>query len=431
MALPLEEEQKLAQEQVMPAEPMPQQIASPEMGVAPPAPVSPPVVESPTTLSAYKEAKSGLQMAAKAGVERAAEEFGYMTEAARQTDEFVKQQQQREEEKKKELDRLAAEKDNADASVKNWKEQDFWADKSMGQRIMAGISLALGAVGAGLQGPGAENQGLKTINDLIRRDVERQRNIYEQLKDTAQAKSLAYTRVADQLKDRDLASMQMYKMGLERTKQKLEAVSSKYAGKEAQAKAKSLIGELGLKIAEQDAEMQARMAKLAAEQQEAKQKMLGRSVPSLDQYAVSEKGAEELRKSSAAVADGTKGLNRLLEISSVSGKSFSPELKAEANTIARMLQGTLREEILGPGTVTEAERAMLDEIVRNPTKLMSLDATSKKALNVLKSRINSKFIERAASEGIPRQASQQWLSTLGQEEKGAPVKALASEQERE
>lgn len=72
--------------------------------------------------------------------------------------------------------------------------------------------------------------------------------------------------------------------------------------------------------------------------------------------------------------------------------------KAKAVSLVRQLQGLLREDILGPGTVTDSERAILDIIIQNPTKWWSASGTydekmktlkglRKKAFNKLKNKI--------------------------------------------
>ena len=80
-------------------------------------------------------------------------------------------------------------------------------------------------------------------------------------------------------------------------------------------------------------------------------------------------------------------------------KYMSNADKVLAESLSRQLQGLLREDILGPGTVTEPERAILEQIIQNPTqwfdfkgktddKIRSLKGVRKKAFNTLKSRLS-------------------------------------------
>ncbi len=72
--------------------------------------------------------------------------------------------------------------------------------------------------------------------------------------------------------------------------------------------------------------------------------------------------------------------------------------KTLAASLSRQLQGLLREDILGPGTVTDPERQILEQIVQNPTtwmdtagktqdKINSLKGIRRNAFNKLKTRL--------------------------------------------
>lgn len=94
-------------------------------------------------------------------------------------------------------------------------------------------------------------------------------------------------------------------------------------------------------------------------------------------------------------------MNELIRLGEVRKKQkyMSNADKVLAESLSRQLQGLLREDILGPGTVTEPERAILEQIIQNPTqwfdfkgktddKIRSLKGVRKKAFNTLKSRLS-------------------------------------------
>jgi hypothetical protein len=94
-------------------------------------------------------------------------------------------------------------------------------------------------------------------------------------------------------------------------------------------------------------------------------------------------------------------MNELIKLGEVRKKQkyMSNADKVLAESLSRQLQGLLREDILGPGTVTEPERAILEQIIQNPTqwfdfkgktddKIRSLKGVRKKAFNTLKSRLS-------------------------------------------
>ena len=55
------------------------------------------------------------------------------------------------------------------------------------------------------------------------------------------------------------------------------------------------------------------------------------------------------------------------------GWYMSSEDKDQALSYIKTLQGNIREDILGPGTVQESERVILDNIVKNPTEAFTLN----------------------------------------------------------
>lgn len=74
--------------------------------------------------------------------------------------------------------------------LKTTKQADFWDDKSVGDRILASISLFLGGLGAGLTG--TPNFALQIIESEIARDVERQKEEFNRLESRQQALRSGY-----------------------------------------------------------------------------------------------------------------------------------------------------------------------------------------------------------------------------------------------
>lgn len=90
-------------------------------------------------------------------------------------------------------------------------------------------------------------------------------------------------------------------------------------------------------------------------------------------------------------------------------KFMSNADKTLAQSLSNQLRGLLREQILGPGTVTDPERAILNEIVQNPTtwmdtagdtqsKIDSLKGIRKDAFNKLKTRLTGLGLDVAEIE---------------------------------
>ena len=101
--------------------------------------------------------------------------------------------------------------------------------------------------------------------------------------------------------------------------------------------------------------------------------------------------------------------------------------KTLAASLSRQLQGLLREDILGPGTVTEPERQILEQIVQNPTtwmdtagktqdKINSLKGIRRNAFNKLKTRLTGlglNVAEVGQSKSSAQNFDQQTSSGLG------------------
>jgi len=94
--------------------------------------------------------------------------------------------------------------------------------------------------------------------------------------------------------------------------------------------------------------------------------------------------------------------SRLMEISAEEDYWDDSTLKSEANALVKSIQGQMREEVLGPGTVTESERAILDDIVQNPfvkgDNLSSEEAMA--SLSRLRTQLTNKFQNKLTNVGL-------------------------------
>lgn len=94
--------------------------------------------------------------------------------------------------------------------------------------------------------------------------------------------------------------------------------------------------------------------------------------------------------------------SRLMEISAKESYWDDSTLKSEANALVKSIQGQMREEILGPGTVTDSERAILDDVVQNPfvkgDNLSSEEAMD--SLSRLRTQLTNKFQNKLTNLGL-------------------------------
>ena len=143
-----------------------------------------------------------------------------------------------------------------------------------------------------------------------------------------------------------------------------------------------------------------------------KQKALTIDYPEFSGVAPTEKEAADFREQYSNVDQSRKNIGRLIEIAKM-GKiaQQDPMIKSEAEQLARAAQGALRLDIIGPGTVTDRDRALLESIVRNPTDIFSLQSSNIKSLNSLLERAGGGLQSKAKALGLevkqPEQAKQQ------------------------
>lgn len=121
---------------------------------------------------------------------------------------------------------------------------------------------------------------------------------------------------------------------------------------------------------------------LALVNEQRKQRAL--QVPGFTGQAPSEQEAKEFRVATTSIDKAVEGIDELISMIDIPGKSFSREERARAQTLQNLLVGALRLEIVGPGAVSDGERKMLQDSIRNPTDFFSLDRSNSEALNTLK-----------------------------------------------
>jgi len=117
--------------------------------------------------------------------------------------------------------------------------------------------------------------------------------------------------------------------------------------------------------------------------------------------APTEKEATDFRDQYSSLLSSRRNIQRLLEIAEM-GKATqqTPQIKAEAEQLSRAAQGALRLDIIGPGTVTDGDRKLLEAIVRNPTDIFSLQSSNVKSLKSLLERAGSGIESKAKSIGL-------------------------------
>lgn len=116
--------------------------------------------------------------------------------------------------------------------------------------------------------------------------------------------------------------------------------------------------------------------------------------------------AKKMKEINTDASGARDSIKRLKEINNISGKAFSPELRAEAYSISKSLIGQLNRSFTGGGPMSQGEQELLASIANNPTEIFTLDSSNKKKLDTLEKTLNTKVNSAATSMGLkPAQQS--------------------------
>jgi len=270
----------------------------------------------------------------------------------------------------------------------NSKEVDqgrYWDNQSTGQKIMAGIGLALASLN-----PQAMKVALGSISRAIDRDIQAQRLEIVKKKDQVQGAKGLVAQFDRKLQNLDASEKAAKMAALEKAKLKMEMIGAQTKSKTMQAKTQQAVSQAEMELAKTKQEFDEEIAK--------NQINIGGYKGTIDNV----QEAKDFRDAMNNLSSAKASINRLLEIGDQTGKSLNLNLKAEAETIQRMLIGALRVPIVGPGALSEAELNILDKLVANPTDIFSLDSNNKVKLKTLMKTLEQKTAETAKNLGLEK-----------------------------
>jgi hypothetical protein len=349
------------------------------------------------------------------------------------------QEQQRAIEFQKKIqEAAAAAKANIEAADKEQallQPKDFWADKSTGAKIGAVLALALGGLAGGMRGDG-KNTAADILENVIRRDIELQKEKYTRAKDRGQLARSAYSEQLKILGDEDAAKAAVLNSSLKKQMTRLQEIEARTQNQAQKANIMKTYAEIGEAQMKTEALLMDRMAKyqLASTMQKGQEinpEMLDEksrerfvSDKEFGGLATTKEGALKVNERVGEYRAAKDGVEQLLDINKMAaGKSVTPALRAKADQIATLLQGTLRSQVLGPGAITEGEREMLVKVIANPTNIFSLDSTNKVRLNALMQKLDKNMETFAKPFGIkPKIRADQNNSVMVQSPNGKTMR---------
>lgn len=273
------------------------------------------------------------------------------------------------------------------------------------------IAAAIGIIIAGFNPTNQPNAAINFLNHQMDMNLQaQQKNLdasngllkanYEKLGDIRQAYSLSQAQqryvVADQL---ELAASKT-------ANQFAKAQALQQAGKirvDADAKTQEFAKQRTVaqltSLAKDPKQMNAAIDALSVYDPKTADQLRQRSVPGLG-LANTDEGAKGVRAMQTTYKTVTEGLNRLEAISKKTGKSISPALRSEADTIRQSMIGQLREPITGPGSMSDTDRKMLEGLIPDVTAIFSYDANTRTRLKTLNKRMEDGYKNMAVANGL-------------------------------
>lgn len=351
--------------------------------------------------AAIGKVEQGLMLKAAADQKYAEGEGQILKTLAENQEQLQKDQQLREiarqkqiEEKNRDLDDAIGQFEDADIDPSR-----LYTNASTAGKVMGAISLALGAFGASANG--GENKAATIIRQAIDQDIGIQKSEIAKMGDMVSARRNLLQDMRLRFSDEREAETATKLAMIGQAELQIKALASQYKGPVAQAEAMKAIGALQIEREKLRAEFtkSAALANFRGKGQ-VPAELRDVYVPGYG-IAPTKDEAKEMR-SQVAVNEDAQQVIRDIKGMIGTGASLSPEKRAEANVRLKMLQGTIRELVVGPGTLSESDKEELEAVVANPAKFWSLDSRTAASLNALSRSLQQKIDKKAESLGMSR-----------------------------
>ena len=445
--------QKGVQEAGIPEQAVAQQAAQPSDFAMPEVQQAPQQIQMPTAENPYANAFNKQQQAnsaiAKATVDKSTAEI----EATKFMESKLAEQEAKLQESKDKfevdwnsksrvMDDITKQLQGQDFTAPKVDAGRFWGSRTTGDKILAGLAIALGAWGQGLTGA-KSNIGLDMINQAIDRDVDEQKTNINTEMATRQQKAQnlnqqvsAQNTVMDNLKQKfnnDLSAETAFRLlATQQTQAKLNALSSKFNSQIAPEQAKVLNSQLemqkqqlGQQLKAQQAqqfmiqnaisgkdgtvsELQMAAAGVPKEVVAQVKEVRERSMPADSGWkgmAQTKENAQKFAEKSLEVTPALASIDRIMEITKNFNKITDLEKRAQLQTEVAGLVGALRLPITGPGILTDSEREMLSNIIGDPNQITSLPSLQKMKMQQIRKKLDADLVQTGKAYGFRKSSS--------------------------
>jgi hypothetical protein len=193
----------------------------------------------------YNKQESAIRQGADAGAKAAAEKASYLDTMGKELQRQQLENQKHEQERQSYVQQQMQKYNQMSEEVRTAKidPNHYWADKSTGDRIMAGIGIMLGALSQGMTGA-KENPGLVVIQNAINRDIDAQKANLSQKNTTLNQQGSLLSMARERFHDERTAEAAARAMALDNAKMKLDQIAARYDSPILQANAKKMSAEL-------------------------------------------------------------------------------------------------------------------------------------------------------------------------------------------
>jgi len=117
-------------------------------------------------------------------------------------------------------------------------------------------------------------------------------------------------------------------------------------------------------------------------------------------YRGTDAGADKFTDEVTQLIDARRGVKRLQEINDKFGEAFSLKDSGEAAVEVMNLKAALRTDIIGVGTVSNFEQALIDKVIKDPTEFLSMEPRDRAILLALANRIDRRIKNISSSRGL-------------------------------
>ena len=272
-----------------------------------------------------------------------------------------------------------------------------------GDAALQGLAVAMGEYGRYLTG-GKENLAVGAIDRVVKQKAEKERlSAEETIAARKAALDVAQLKLAEEAQktDSQLKRAQIAKIGAE-----IQTEKDKTA---AQQKVAALIAS--------GHGFEANEVNMLPEADRERMIMLPNG-----KYSLANVNKERLNKGQEVIDGANLGINDLRQLQKLTDyfgnnpgkKVLDREQISNAKTLAQTLKGRLRLSLLGPGAITDFEHKMLDNIIRDPTALLSLGSANKAALQTLMNKLETERRYTYGTMGVklPPSVNDQNISAL-------------------